>query len=130
MLPPPTTKYLRTIIYAENENQEKRITHKQRGALPGMLSVLGFRLPWLTPDVPPTVSGTWSQAPPLQEGCAVHHHSLSLEGSSPQLGSPSLQAWRAPQLGAPEEAGSWAPSLQLLSIPLWAGFLLLGQQEG
>lgn len=95
-----------------------------------MLFVLGFRLPWLTPDVPPTVSDTWSQAPPLQEGCAVHHHHLSLEGSSPQLGPPSLQGRPVPQQGAPEEAGSWAPSLQLLSILLWAGFLLLGQQEG
>lgn len=125
LLPPPSTKCPSTIIYIKNEKQEKRITHKERGVPPGMLFVLGFTLPWLTPDVPPTVSDTWSRAPPLQEGWAVHHHSLGLEVSSPELGPPSPQgSGLAPQQGAPEEAGSWAPSLQLLSILLWAGFPL------
>lgn len=50
-----------------------------------MLFVIGFTFPWLTPEVLPTVRDTWSQAPPLQEGCAVHHHSLGLEVSSPEL---------------------------------------------
>nr|KAF6353497.1 hypothetical protein mPipKuh1_010458 [Pipistrellus kuhlii] len=71
-----------------------------------MLFVLGITLPWLTPDVPPTARDTWSRAPPLQEGWAVHHHSLGLEVSSPELGPPSLQGRRA---GSPAggSGGGW-----------------------